>query len=398
MPKALVVGGGVAGPATAALLTARGWEAPVLEARPTPLAYEGLFLNVAINGRRVLRALGLEDRLLSAAHPAPEMVMWGHGGRRLGTVPNGPAGRPTDGGVIVRRGWLNQVLSEGAIGAGVDVRYGWELTSIDERADGVTAHFADGRTEDADIVIGADGLGSRVRAAIAPDVRPEFTGLLGTGGYARVPGLVPTPGVQHFVFGARSFFGYFTSDDGETYWFANLTATTPGERSVDGTEVLSRLRALHADDPSPVPQILEQVTGAVGTYPIFRLPPVPSWSLGRAVLVGDAVHATSPSAGQGASLALEDAAVLADCLAAHEGRPGDAFAAYASERRARVERVVAYAAAIDKQKRVTRSRLGIAIRDAVLPHFLRRMAADTRQDWVFDYTPPGIGVGQLPRG
>ena len=116
------------------------------------------------------------------------------------------------------------------------------------------------------------------------------------------------------------------------------------------------------------------------------------------MLVGDAVHATSPSAGQGASLALEDAAVLADCLTSHGDRPTDAFAAYEAERRARVERVVAYAAAIDKQKRVTTSRLGVAIRDALLPHFLRRVAADTRQDWVFDYVPPGLGVGRHPRG
>ena len=395
MPKALVVGGGVAGPVMAAFLTARGWEAPVVEARPGPSAYEGLFLNVAVNGRRVLRALGLEDRLLTEAHPAPEMAMWGHGGRRLGTVPNGPAGRTTDGGVIVRRGWLHQVIREGAVEAGVDLRYGWQLTSVDQRADGVTAHFADGRTEEADVVIGADGISSRVRSVVAADARPEFTGLLGTGGYARVPGLAPTPGLQHFVFGARSFFGYLTTADAETWWFANLTASAPPDRG-DGVEVLNRLRALHADDPSPVPQILQHATGAVGAYPIFRLPSLPTWSRGRAVLVGDAAHATSPSAGQGASLALEDAAVLADGLTSHPDRPPDGFAAYEAERRARVERVVAYADAIDKQKRVTRSRLGIAIRDTLLPHFLRRVASDTRQDWVFDYVPPGLGFGQHP--
>ena len=111
------------------------------------------------------------------------------------------------------------------------------------------------------------------------------------------------------------------------------------------------------------------------------------------MLAGDAVHATSPSAGQGASLALEDAAVLAAEL--HEqvdnADPADlaaAFAGYQSKRRARAEAVVAYATSIDKQKRVTTSRVGVAIRDAMLPLFLRKAAGDARHDWIFDYAVP----------
>ena len=389
MPKAVVVGGGVAGPAVAQLLTQIGWEAPVFEARPAPDGYEGLFLNVAVNGRRVLATLGLEERLLSDAHPAPSMVMWSGRGKQLGVVPNGPAGRPDSGGVVVRRGWLHEVVRQGAEGAGVRIHHGRRLVSVEERSGLVAATFADGHVEEGDIVIGADGVGSTVRAYVAPEVTPEFTGLLGTGGFATVAGLAPTTGQQHFVFGARSFFGYLVRADGTAYWFANLTADRPPQQdpAASSAEWLARLRDLHGDDPQPVPQILAHTDTEVHGYPIFRLPTVPTWSRGRVVVAGDAVHATSPSAGQGASLALEDAVVLATDLRDHS-TPEAAFAAYERARRERAEAVVAYAAAIDKQKRVTTSRLGIAIRDAMLPVFLRKVARDTRHDWLYDYAVP----------
>lgn len=398
MPKAIVVGGGVAGPAVAQLLRQVGWETSVFEARPAPDPFEGLFLNVAINGRRVLSDLGVTERLLSDAHPAPEMVMIGGKGQHLGTVPNGPAGRPAEGGVIVRRGWLHQIIREGAEPAGVRFHDGHRLVTVESHPTGAAATFDNGHVEEADLVIGADGIGSVTRSFVAPEVEPEFTGLLGTGGMSRVPGLDPTPGRQHFVFGARSFFGYLVRDDGTVYWFANVTADAPSADAPstgarDGRSWLSVLRDLHRDDPSPVPEILAHTSSEPRGYPIFRMPTVPTWSRGRVVLAGDAVHATSPSAGQGASLALEDAAVLAAEL--HEqvdnADPADlaaAFAGYQSKRRARAEAVVAYATSIDKQKRVTTSRVGVAIRDAMLPLFLRKAAGDARHDWIFDYAVP----------
>ncbi|MBM7520040.1 FAD-dependent monooxygenase [Nocardioides nitrophenolicus] len=390
MPKALVVGGGVAGPAVAALLTRIGWEAPVFEARTAPDPFEGLFLNVAVNGRRVLRTLGWEDRLLADAHPAAEMVMWSGRGKQLGVVPNGPAGRPDDGGVVVRRSWLHEVIRDGAEDAGVTVSYGRRLVDVRETGEGVLARFDDGSEEHGDVVVGADGVGSAVRRQVAPEVVPAFSGLLGSGGFARVPGLAPTPGRQHFVFGTRSFFGYLVRADGTVFWFANLTADEPPAAGIaTSTDWLARLRELHADDPAPVPQILDATAGPITVYPIFRLPRVEPWWRGRAVLVGDAVHATSPSAGQGASMALEDAIVLASSLRA-DPDPAVAFTAYEDARRARAEALVAYAAGIDKQKRVARSRVAIAMRDLMLPIFLRKAGSDRRTDWIFDYDVPWV--------
>lgn len=388
MPKALVIGAGSAGPAVAQLLTRQGWETPVFEARPALDPAEGLFLNLAINGRRVLEQLGANARLLSDAHEAGLMEMYGAKGKHLATVPNGPAGRRDEGGVVVRRGWLQQVLWDSAADAGVDIRAGHRLVKLDVERDGVRAEFDDGRVEEGDIVIGADGVGSRVRRYVAPEAVAEFTGLIGAGGFARVPGLAPTPGVQRFVFGRRSFFGYLVRDDGTVYWFANATAAEPPSREhpTSAADVLDQLRALHADDPDPVARILAGTTGKVGSYPIFRLPSVPRWWRGRAVAIGDAVHATSPSAGQGASLALEDASALAAALGAHSDFAA-AFASFETSRRARAEKIVAYAASIDRQKKTSGNPIAVAFRDALLPLFLRNATRDTRYDWVFDGSP-----------
>ena len=251
MPKAIIIGAGSAGPAVAQLLAQQGWEAPVFESRPAVDAEEGLFLNVAVNGRRVLDRLGVTDRLLADAHRAGLMEMYSGRGRLLATVPNGPAGRPDAGGVVVRRGRLQQLLWEAAADAGVRIRTGTRLIEIEETGDGIRAVFDDGHVESGDIVIGADGVGSRVRRSIAPEVRAEYTGLVGAGGFARVPGLAPTPGIQRFVFGRRSFFGYLVRDDGTVYWFANATVPEPPSREhpPTGDEVLTQLRAVCAVEP-----------------------------------------------------------------------------------------------------------------------------------------------------
>ena len=388
MPRALVIGGGVAGPTAAMFLAADGWEVEIFEAAAKPDDYAGSFLNVATNGLTVLDALDLRERLLSDAHPAPHMIMWSSTGKQLGSVPNGPAGDPARGSAVVRRGWLHRVLREGAEDRGIPIRFGARLTGITSESSAVRATFADGHEESADILIGCDGIGSPTRTHIdAHAPNPQYSGLVGLGGFARVIGLPPTPATQHFVFGRRSFFGYLVRADGTVYWFANITAPEPSRgslRDVSAAEWLDRLRDLHQDDPYPVPQIIDGHDGDLGAYPIYDLSGVPRWSRGRVVAVGDAVHATSPSAGQGASLALEDAQALAMCLRAEADHEA-AFARYQAMRQPRADKVVDYARKINSQKRVSKSRVAVAIRDAMLPLFLKRAANDRSNDWLYNY-------------
>ena len=398
--RALIIGCGVAGPAVALFLRRAGWEPVIYEAVAQPEEYHGLFLNLATNGLEVLASLGLRDRLLAGAHRCPHMVMWSGRGKRLGRVPNGPAGQPERGSVVVRRVELHRALREEALRQDIPIEFGARLDGVADAERGVQARFADGRRAEGDLLVGADGINSPTRGVIDPGApRPAYTGLVGLGGYARAEGLQATPDTQHFVFGRRSFFGYLVREDGEAWWFANVTRPEPargGARAITGEQWLELLRELHAEDPAPVPQILAGNRSELRAHPVYDLLHVPRWSRGRIVAVGDAVHGTSPSVGQGASLALEDAIVLAKCLRDLPGHH-DAFTAYQRLRQPRAERMVAYAQQINKHKRISTSPLAVRMRDAVVPLFLRKAASDTTNRWIYDYridwttwtNPPG---------
>ena len=254
MPRALVIGGGVAGPTAAMFLAADGWEVEIFEAAAKPDDYAGSFLNVATNGLTVLDALDLRERLLSDAHPAPHMIMWSSTGKQLGSVPNGPAGDPARGSAVVRRGWLHRVLREGAEDHGIPIRFGARLTGITSESSAVRATFADGHEESADILIGCDGIGSPTRTHIdAHAPNPQYSGLVGLGGFARVIGLPPTPATQHFVFGRRSFFGYLvrtpTHGAGASGGVLPLRATTRGGLTRDARAARRRRHCLLVRQP-----------------------------------------------------------------------------------------------------------------------------------------------------
>ena len=231
--KALVVGGGVGGPAVALFLR-RLWlgRRDHRGSETAGRARRRLLERRDERPRGPDRARG--HRPTADRRPSlPPMVMWSGSGKRLGEVPNGPAGQPERGSVIVRRGWLQQVLREAAIEANVPVTFGARLASLEEHPRGMLATTTDGRLFDADLVIGADGIGSVTRRFVDPAAsEPTYSGLVGLGGFAHGTGLEPTPGHQHFVFGRRSFFGYLVRDDGTVYWFANSTRPEPSREDL----------------------------------------------------------------------------------------------------------------------------------------------------------------------
>uniref|UniRef100_UPI0018E9436E FAD-dependent monooxygenase n=1 Tax=Kineosporia sp. A_224 TaxID=1962180 RepID=UPI0018E9436E len=189
-------------------------------------------------------------------------------------------------------------------------------------------------------------------------------------------------GRMQMMFGRRAFFGWATAPDGATWWFANVPRRdepAPGELAAVPSDVWrSRLAALLRDDAGPAARIVAATPGDLGAWATYDVPRVPVWRGRRTVLVGDAVHATSPSSGQGAALAAEDALALARCL---RDVPQDALAAYEGLRRRRVERVVAAGRRTSSSK--TAGPVGRAVRDAVMPHVLRRIGPDGGLGWVF---------------
>jgi 2-polyprenyl-6-methoxyphenol hydroxylase-like FAD-dependent oxidoreductase len=189
------------------------------------------------------------------------------------------------------------------------------------------------------------------------------------------------------VFGKRAFFGYQVENDGSGGWFANLPQREPmtaaQARAIGAEEWLRVLREAFKDDRTPAVEMLRRAdpAGLVITGGLEDIPSVPVWSRGRMVLIGDAAHPTSPSSGQGASLAMESAVQLARCL--RDLPHGAAFAAYEELRRARVERVIAMAARTNSDKAA--GPVARVLRDLLMPVAMKLFARPEKMAWQFDH-------------
>lgn len=349
---ALVIGGGIAGSTTAMALQRAGIEARVHESYHVTADGIGGGLSLAPNGVNALDTIGVGDVIRRVGTPVRGTVLHSADGELLGEITL-PADLPPS--RFVWRGELYRALYDEATRRGIRTRHGKRLVHAEDTGDGVTAHFDDGTEESADVLIGTDGIRSTVRALIDPAApRPQYAGLLGFAAPLADTGLPGTGCRLHVGYGPAGSFGHLVHADGSGGWFVNLPHPEPltlaEARQTPQEQWLDRLREAFAGHCAPAADLLARTKAAdlLITGPLETMPPVPTWSRGRMVLVGDAVHAASPSSGQGASQAVESSVQLARCL---RDLPHDqAFTAYEGLRRARVERIIALAARTNASK------------------------------------------------
>jgi 2-polyprenyl-6-methoxyphenol hydroxylase-like FAD-dependent oxidoreductase len=378
----VVVGGGLAGSATALALHRIGATVSVHEAA-APADGLGAWLTLAANGLDALAPLGIAGQVQAAGFATPRMAMRTGTGREL-VVFDSSVPRPHGfGATSIRRADLYAVLRSALERAGTTVHHGRRLTGAESLPGGrVRAHFADGSTADGDLLVGADGLRSRTRTLVDPAApRARYTGLLNVGGYAHGLDLGRPPGVMDFWFGRRCFLGTVTAPGGDTWWFANPPSAqepTGADLAADDPEAWRpRLRDLFAGDDLPVEELLQASDRLFAGWPTHDLPRVPTWHRDGMVLVGDAVHAASPASGQGAAMAFEDAVTLARCLRDRPSVP-DACRAYEALRRRRVEAVVRRGKRTGDAK--APGPVGRWVRDrVVMPLFARQLARTARR-------------------
>ncbi|MFE5704664.1 FAD-dependent oxidoreductase [Rhodococcus koreensis] len=385
--QVVIIGGGIAGPVTAMAMQKAGLDPVVYEACGHGADGVGAFLTLAPNGLEALHLLDLDRHVTGLGMGTRRMRIVSGTGKRLAEFDNGGLtsfGTPSR---TLRRADLYRTLRDEALRRGIRIEYGKQLRDARQRDDRVHADFADGTSADGDLLVGADGLWSRTRTLLDPQApTPRYLGLLNTGGFATGLALDGEPGAAHFHFGKRCFFGYLIHPDGDVWWFANpgrrtepsageLASITPEQQRAELTELFSR-------DAGPALQIIDATEHIIRSWSTYDLPTVPTWRNERMVIIGDAAHATSPSSGQGASMAIEDAVVLARCLREHRDT-AVALAAYETARRTRVERIVAQGKRNGSGK--APGPVGRAIRDVTLPTVMRMIGRRDSLRWMYDY-------------
>jgi 2-polyprenyl-6-methoxyphenol hydroxylase-like FAD-dependent oxidoreductase len=328
--RILVVGGGIAGLTAAIALRQRGFSPELIEREPEWRA-AGAGIALQPNAMRVLRSLGVGMAVERAGAPLQRFKYCTSQGEVLAEIDLVELWKDVGRGAGVERTKLQEALLGALMGA--QCRLGSWITTLEPKKGSVSVRFSDGRSEDYDLIVGADGIRSSVRSFSMNDLAPIYTGQMGWRSLAPVSH--GTPDEVQFWLGDGCFFGLFPVSNKHTYGFGYINEPERRQDLAQGR--LERLRERFAAFGGLVKAYLaslerdEQIHWAA-----IESLELDHWHKGRVVLIGDAAHASSPMMGQGGCMAIEDAAVLAELLQSSESIEV-ALNAYVLRRRARVD-------------------------------------------------------------
>jgi 2-polyprenyl-6-methoxyphenol hydroxylase-like FAD-dependent oxidoreductase len=325
--KAIVIGSGIAGLSAAIALRKAGLQVVLYERAPV-LTEVGAGISLWANALRALDAIGAGAAVRERLQPLRVSEFRGDEGRTIAasfpasTLENALGYQPVLG-MIHRADLVDALASDLPAGT---ARYGFDVTVVRDTGTHVEVAFANGHRDVADLVIGADGIHSKIRALLGDASPPRYAG------YTCVRGVTAMPsGYLAEWWGRGSRVGITTLRDRRVYWWATINAP-PTQRIDDMRAWLSERFGGWAD---PVPELMTTTPdGAFLQNDIVDRAPTRHWYRGRCLLIGDAAHPTTPNLGQGGCLAIEDAACLWQ-LFAQSNTLDDIFSAFVARRYAR---------------------------------------------------------------
>jgi 2-polyprenyl-6-methoxyphenol hydroxylase-like FAD-dependent oxidoreductase len=312
--KILIIGGGIAGMSAAIQLRKGGAHVDLVEIDPHWRVY-GAGITLSGPTLRGFTEIGVIDAIMERGWCADGLDVCAPTGQKLAEIPTPRTGRPdVPGGGGILRPMLARILRHHTLASGTSVRCGTSFKSIEPVGDKVRVTFTDGRREEYDLVVGADGLNSKVRGALFPGApEPEFTG---QGSWRAV---VPRPAdiVRAAMYmGPSVKAGVNPVSKDEMYLF--VTERRETAEHIADERLPDELRRILAPFAGVVGQIRDALDAQsrIVYRPFFALLVKQPWHQGRVVLIGDAVHATTPHLASGAGIGIEDAIVLAQELSA----------------------------------------------------------------------------------
>lgn len=357
--RVLIVGGGIAGLTLGALLKQQGMRPEIVE-RTQHYGGVGYVLALWPAGADILKGLGLYPALAEVGMPGATFEICGQHGRLLHRSSFAAVEERFGSAYLIERSRLLEILRGGA--EGLSLRMGVSVDRLDQRDEEVRVTFSDGTAGTYDLVVGADGLRSRVRELAFGPVRPRYMGLTGWA-FWLPPELLPAATAREY-WGAGRFVGLYPAPGA----LCGFVAAPASEGTPDPVERrLDRLRATFAGFGGVVPAALASLDDPARIWhDDFLDLRMPTWHRGRVVLLGDSAHAMLPTAGIGASMAMESAAVLADELTRTDSRyVGRALERFHARRKPRVDKVQRESRLLGKTIEIT-SPAAVAIRDALM--------------------------------
>ncbi|OYW83887.1 MAG: 2-polyprenyl-6-methoxyphenol hydroxylase [Sphingobium sp. 32-64-5] len=323
----LVIGGGIGGLTSAIALRQRGFTVTVIEKDPSWSVY-GVGIIQQGNVLRAVAELGLLEGYVASGVGFDAVEVFLPDGTRIARVPSPRLLEGYPANLGVGRPALHKLLGDAALDSGAEVRLGVTATNIANGADGAIVTFSDGSTGAYDLVIGADGVYSQTRAMLFPEAEtPQFTGqAVWRYNLPRTPGL----DALH-AYNGRIGVGLVPIGQDVMYLYA--TTPEPGNPRYPREGLAAAMRSRLEGCAPAIRDLAEQITDddEVVYRPLEGMLVEGPWHRGRVVLLGDAVHATTPHLGQGAGMAIEDSLVLAEELA-RRATVEEALTAYRARR------------------------------------------------------------------
>ncbi len=309
----LIIGGGFSGMAAAIQLRKQGLSVEVVEIDAGWRSY-GAGISLGGATLRAFKTLGILEQFMAQGSAADGVDLFLPNGQRLAQLPTPRlAGPEIPGGGAIMRPVLAKILAEATIASGAKVRLGCTFTALRQHADGVEVTFTDGETRNYDLVIGADGLYSNVREAVLPEApKPQYTG------QCVWRAVLPRPAeVERAMMwvGPKVKTGVNPVSRDQMYLF--VTEDRAENVQIDPQQFAPMLTELLAPFPTPLMQHCRDALNQdaqIVYRPLEQLLVQQPWHVGRVVLIGDTVHATTPHMASGACIGIEDAIVLAEEL------------------------------------------------------------------------------------